>query len=230
VTTILGSLLVLVGLAFAAGGGVMLWADQTQRDSQGFLLSPREHLSTPTHAITAGYERTSDALRSDSLAFDVHGSWFLTSDRLGTLRIHARTDTGAPLFIGIAPTGAVERYLASSSHATLTGFPEGDAEYTTSRGAEAPARPADQTIWAARSQGTGDVAVTWPVRRGHWTVVLMNSSARPGVSAEGRLGAKLDSLGAWAAGFLGAGVLILAGGTALVVTGIRRTTSASGTT
>ncbi|HET6848329.1 MAG TPA: DUF4389 domain-containing protein [Gaiellales bacterium] len=222
IMTVLGALGVLVGLALIIAGSGVLWVDQTQRDSRGFVMSPTERLTTQTPAITAAYQRTNDALHARSLAFDTHGpSWLFTSDRLGTLRIHAHTANGRQLFVGIAPTAKAEDYLAGVSHAELNGFPNGNPRYVDQPGRASAPRPAAQTFWAAKATGN-NVALSWHVRHGDWTIAVMNANGAPGVSTDAQLGARLAFLGELAGILLGIGLVSAAAAAALMVFGIRR--------
>ena len=220
--TIFGSLGALVGLGLVAAGVGVLWVDQTQRDGHGFVMSPSRHLSTAGYAITADYRRTSDALSSNALALDVGApSWLFAKDRLGTLRLHAR-GTAGPVFIGIAPTRAADAYLRGVASSSLTGF-SGDAPtYAVHPGSRAPAAPDTEHLWRASARGRGEVTLAWPVRRGAWTVVLMNADGSQRVSLDAELGARLAFLGELAAALIAAGLISGAAATVLAVFGIRR--------
>jgi hypothetical protein len=68
----------------------------------------------------------------------------------------------------------------------------------------------------------GQQTVTWKVREGDWSVVLMNADGSRPVVADIDLGAKLSFLLWLAIGLLLAGVLVLVGSTALIVLAARR--------
>jgi hypothetical protein len=221
--TVFGSFGILVALAVAAAGAGVLWVDQTQRDGAGFVMSPSERLSSQTYAVTAGYQRTGDALEARSVALDVHGpSWMFAKDRLGTLRIHVAPQSGAPMFVGIARTAAVDRYLGTVSHQAIRGMSGGSPEYAMSPGAAPSGPPARLSTWAAHASGRHDIALTWPVRNGAWTIVVMNADASRGIEADARLGARLGFLGGLATGLLVFGFVSGAAATTLMVFGIRR--------
>ena len=49
---VLGSIVGLIALASLAGGGTVLWADQTQRDSSGLFSQAGHRVTTDSYAIT----------------------------------------------------------------------------------------------------------------------------------------------------------------------------------
>ena len=205
VLAVFGSLGVIAALAMAAGGAAVLWVDQTQRDNAGFVISPSERLATGTYAVTAGYQRSGNALQARSFAIDAHApSWFFARDRLGTIRLHVRAAGAQPIFVGIAPAAAARGYLGATAHATVTDFRNGSGRYDVHQGGAPIGAPAAQSFWAAQAAGTGDLALTWPVRQGAWTIVVMNADASRSVAADARIGAKLGILGALAAGLFAA--------------------------
>ena len=53
VLVVLGSLAVLLGAALLAGGGTLLWADQTKCDADGFVSTPTERFSSSSYAIVS---------------------------------------------------------------------------------------------------------------------------------------------------------------------------------
>jgi hypothetical protein len=68
----------------------------------------------------------------------------------------------------------------------------------------------------------GTQTLTWKVREGDWSVVLMNADGSRGVAADVDLGAKLSFLLWVAIGLLIGGVLVSVGSTALIVLAARR--------
>ena len=131
---------------------------------------------------------------------------------------------GKPVFAGIAPTRDVDAYLLNSAHATMTDvdFDPFEPTYRTSAGTGTPARPADQSFWAATSDGSKPL--DWKVKGGDWSVVVMNADGSAGVDARVSAGASLPfvddvELAAWIAA-----ALLLALGGGLLTAGLRRGT------
>jgi hypothetical protein len=194
-----GLVLLLISLAFIAGGGILVWAD-TEQVHSGYVTT-----STATYA-TRGYALTSDAV-------DLHGlGLFVDQVRIRV----ASSDPSHPLFAGIAATRDVERYLGDVSYTTVHAD-----DVTDHPGTGVPPAPAGALPWAVRVQGTGTLTLTWTVRDGDWTVVVMNTDARPGLSVRADAGISALAL-PWLAGeLLAAGLLTGLAAAALIVVPVR---------
>jgi len=212
---VLGSIGVLLGLAVLAGGGFLLWADRTQRED-GYLTTPTERFATSTYALT----RTRLEVDAGADAPD----WLWNDKWFGKVRIRGESAAGAKLlFIGIAPEGDVARYLGMVAHANVQDI-EVDpfrVEYRPIAGGPPQGPPTAQHFWAASASGVGTQTLTWKVRDGDWSVVVMNADGSRGVAADIDLGAKLSFLLWVAIGLLIGGALVVAGSTALIVLAAR---------
>jgi hypothetical protein len=207
VAAVVGALVALIAAGLLAGGGVLLWADRTQRDAAGYLTADTQELSTGTYALA-----------SRRIDVRVEGpDWVFPQGVLDRVRIRVTaTDPATSAFVGIGPTSDVERYLADVRYATV-----GDitrlADMSIHAGGPPATAPTDQTFWAASSSGTGPRSLVWDVRSGSWTIVVMNADAAAGIDVRADAGAKIPALGWIAAGLLIAGVVILLVGLALLV-------------
>jgi hypothetical protein len=201
---ILGSIVALIALGLLAGGGVLMWADRTQRDTAGYLTSPSTRLVTSSYAIAA---------TDLTVATDAPG-WHVSNGALGSVRIVATAGTANPLFIGIAPSADVQQYLDGVAYEQLQGFVgmPGGPDYLRHSGA-APASPVSQSFWHAHVSGSGTQSLTWNLSTGHWAVVLMNADSSQTVAAEVSIGATAPFLFRLALG------LLIGGGVALLVAG-----------
>jgi hypothetical protein len=210
---VLGSIGVLVGLALLVGGGFLLWADRTQRED-GYLTTPTERFATPTYALT----RTRLEIDTEGEGWVLNESWF------GKIRIRGESSEDKTLFIGIGPQAEVARYLGTVAHANVQDidFDPFRATYLSVSGDAPQAPPTDQSFWAASASGVGTQTLTWKVREGDWSVVLMNADGSRGVAADVDLGAKLSFLLWVAIGLLIGGVLVTGGSAALIVLAARR--------
>ena len=209
---VLGCIGVLFGLGLLVGGGFLLWADRTQRED-GYLTTPTERFATPTYALTRS-----------RLEVDTDGSgWVLNDSWFGKIRIRGESADEKTLFIGIGPQADVAKYLATVSHANVedVDFDPFRVTYLPIAGGAPQGPPTEQRFWAASASGVGTQTLTWKVRDGDWSVVLMNADASRGVDAHIDLGAKLSFLLWVAIGLLLGGVLAVGGSTALIVLAAR---------
>ena len=203
--------LVAVGMFAAAGG--LLWGD-SQRDEQGFLSTDTERFTTDAYA-----------LKTQDLDIDLDGlDALVADDTLGKVRVQVTANEDKPAFVGIAPSAAVAEYLRGSAHAVVEDIDSSpfDADYRTVAGDRRPGAPAAQRFWDASTHGSGTQTLSWDLREGEWSVVVMNADASPGVDAGVSAGAMiswLDEAG-WIAGGSGILLLVLAGG--LLYAGVRQ--------
>jgi hypothetical protein len=151
-------------------------------------------------------------------------NWIWSTNWLGRVRIRAEGSSGKPLFVGIGPEAAVAGYLGRVEHADVEdiNFDPFRAKYRQISGGAPRRPPTAQNFWAASAAGQGRQTVTWKVREGDWSVVLMNADRSRGVSANVDLGAKLSFLLWVAIGLLIGGALILGGSVALIVLAARK--------
>ena len=212
VSVVAGAVLVLFSLGLLGGGGAALWAQTTQRHG-GYV-----DLGTTTYR-TAGYAVASQTV---SLHADTRG-WGAASALFGTMRLRVTSTSGtAPVFIGIAPAGAADRYLAGVSYATVTGASGTGPVYTGRSGGPPAIAPGHAGIWSAHAAGTGTQVLIWPVKSGDWTVVAMNANGSRPVSLRVNAAATVPALPWVAAGLLIGGVLFLTGGAVLIAVPLRR--------
>jgi hypothetical protein len=205
---IAGAITALFAIGAFVVGGATLWID-SKKDDQGFI-------STRSHS----FDTRTAALASENLDVNLDGAeWLVNSDHYGKVRLKVEPRDGNPVFVGIARTSDVSRYLGGVAHTTVTdvAYDPFDAAYRDHGGARRAARPADRHIWAASAQGDGRQTLTWNVEDGNWSVVVMNADGSAGVHAGVSAGARVAYLAAIGWSSLGAGVLLLAGAAGLFV-------------
>ena len=78
---VIGSILALVSLGVLAGGAVAVVADQTQRDSDGFLVTPSEQFDTGTYALV-----------SETIAVTADIPQWVIDQLIGTVRIKSKSE------------------------------------------------------------------------------------------------------------------------------------------
>ncbi len=188
--TALGLLLTLIGLVVGvAGAAAAFW-----------LVGPDNTISTGGRALT-----------SDGLAvvtapdlLDRHGP---------TLRVSV---TGSkPLFVGIAQDLDVADYLTGAAHTRVIRYDVPSTLSTqTMRGFENKLTPpGDLDWWVAKSGGSGNQSIAWPMQDGRYSVVVMNADGTPAVDAKVSFGIELHRS-------FGISLLVLGGGLVALVLGI----------
>lgn len=187
-----------------------VWLFNANTDPGGYVVSDENRVAT------AGYAYASKDL-------DVDGDFDWLYDGGPKLRVSAESEK--PLFVGIARSDEVERYLNGVAYEEVTGLDLEHFALTTERqtGVTEPAAPAGQTFWAASVQGAGLQTLEWDGGYGQWSVVIMNADASPGVDAGVSFGAHIPHL-TWIGigGAIGGALLALAAA-GLIVLGVRLT-------
>ena len=126
----MGVIAALLSLPLLAGGTALIVVDQTQRDEDGFLMSPSEDFSTATYAIV-----------SDSADVDFGGSSAARAI-FGDVRIRSESDRD--VFVGIARDTDVEEYLNGVEHSVVNDIGD-DPDYSHRPGRRRPLLPASRT-------------------------------------------------------------------------------------
>ncbi|WP_231502781.1 DUF4389 domain-containing protein [Blastococcus sp. URHD0036] len=221
VTLVIGSVLLATATGFVGAGGAVLWADQTQRDDDGWLVSPDAELSGKGYAVT-----------TDGFLLEGDGLDWVVDDLIGTARIEVTSRTGSDLFIGLGRTSDVETYLDGVGRSVLDDLAvsaEGERDVlrgmTDVAGGPPATPPGDADVWVASATGSGTQVLDWRPTEGDWTVVVMRADGAAGIQAEVRAGATLPGLTWFSWVLIGiGGVIALAGGllVALAVRGARQ--------
>jgi hypothetical protein len=209
---VFGALAAFLAVGLLIAGGVVLWAN-SKKDHDGYVATASERFSTSAYAIA-----------TDNLHVKIDApGWIINPDHYGKVRLKVKPGAGKPVFVGIAPTRQVERYLSASAHDQVT-----DVSYAPFRassdyypGGRRPAAPATQRFWVAAAHGEGNQTLTWNVRRGDWSIVLMNADGSRGVDAGVSAGARLPFLAAVGWGTVGGGLLLLLVSGGLMFAGLR---------
>lgn len=165
VAAIVVTIVALAGIGF---GGSLAVLDLSRRDATGLIVSDQSALSASGCALVTDDQ----TVTADSAAVPRH--W------LGTVRIRATSVAGDPVFLGIASTGDVQRYLSGVAWTKVTRIGEARPAYDHPGGRPSLA-PADVPIWRTQSAGPGEQTITWPVENGDWTLVVMKPDGAPGL-------------------------------------------------
>ena len=202
----------LFSLGLLAAGALLLWGD-SQKDEQGYLSTASHRFHTDTAALA-----------TDNLDLDLDGlGGVIDKDRYGTVRVQVDPRTDKPLFVGIAPTRDVDRYLRNASHELVTdlSYSPFNVDYDRRPGRSLPLAPAAQHFWAASDHGTGERTLTWDVEDGDWSIVVMNADGSRGVDAGISAGADVPFLASVGWGVTVGGLVLLVIAATMTVVAIR---------
>ena len=206
---VIGTTLLLLSLALLACGGIALWADRTQRDA-GFVTTGVHDFSTSGAALATVPTELGSA----------GTGWLYSPTLLDEVRIRITpTRPDRALFVGIGRSTDVDRYLAGVNHTVINEFWRNETEAVGGGAAQSP--PGAQDFWVASATGAGPQTLEWDPADGSWTVVVMNTDARPGIGVGADLGARFPAVVWLAVGLLAAGVVFMAGGGLLIAGAIR---------
>jgi hypothetical protein len=203
-----GSVIALLAAGVMSAGIAGIVVDQTQRDDQGFVMTPTQTYSTATYALV-----------SDTVTVDLRGpDWGdALDDLVGDVKVRSVSDE--PVFVGIGPTDKVSEYLRGVPHEQVGDLADPSGTVMSGRGR--PADPAAEDFWVASSTGAGEQTVRWKVQDGDWRAVVMADGGTRSVTTELAVGAQLHDLLAVSLALLAGGAVLLAlGGVALVI-GVR---------
>jgi hypothetical protein len=211
VLTVLGALLVAAGALVAISGGVLM----TVFGPDGTLNSGTQQLSTPTSALVSPVAAIQNTSGAQTL--------------LGRVRLRVTATSGGPIFIGIGPSAAVDRYLGGVAHDVATDVTLSPFHLTLARsgGTATPAPPGSQPFWVAKSSGTS-VTVSWAVTDGSYRLVAMNADGTAPVRFDAQLVLTVPHLFAIGVGLLIGGIIVLLAGVLLLLVVLRRGSRAPG--
>jgi Domain of unknown function (DUF4389) len=194
--TLLAGLTTLVGVAAIAAGASALVLGDTQRDAAGYLNSSAATYSTGAYA-----------LESDAYDAGAPGVGVIARDVLG--RIQIRSQSSRPVFVGIAPAAAAQRYLANVDRAEAGNLGARSGNFRVQPGGAPGSPPAAQHFWVASSTGAGQRSLSWRIRSGNWRVIVMNADGTHNVASDLSIGASFPHLLRIGIAALGAGLLML---------------------
>jgi hypothetical protein len=183
--------------------GAVALAGNALRDGDGYFNSPTETFTTNGYAIAMKSVDVSDAPQ-----------WALD---LGVDSVRVKSQSDRPLFIGIARSVDVERYLDGTEHDDVShlNYHPFQVDYDHSDGHAPETAPAKESLWVTSTTGTGALALDWKPRPGDWRAVVMNADGSRGVTARLQLGARTPLLRWLGAGFLAAAAVAAAAAGAL---------------
>jgi hypothetical protein len=192
----------LIGLALLVAGVAVVAAFLFGRDSDGYFNTDRRALDSPGYAITT----EEIDLGEDAL------DW-APDDVLGDVRIQVE-GKGGPVFVGIGRDEYVARYLDGVARDQLVGFDGDRPEFAHYRGGAPRGPPARQRFWVAKTEGSGEQALTWDAEFGRWTAVVMKADGSRGIAIEADAGVRVGWVIWVGVGLILIGLLMSAGAVA----------------
>jgi hypothetical protein len=209
---ILGIVLTLVGAVLTVGGAAVALA-QSAQGRDGYFSSPTGQFAADSYAMVNRFDGPGSATPDQTGA---------GGTAVASIRLTAASTTGADVFIGIAPTATVDRYLAGVHHTEVRDVQAAPfrVDYLDVPGRNRPAPPTAQDFWVESDSGPGDRSITVAWQSGDYSVVVMNADADRPVAVDVRVGAHIGFLGAIATALLGVGIGTVLVGLVLLVLGI----------
>ncbi|MEZ5268187.1 MAG: DUF4389 domain-containing protein [Microthrixaceae bacterium] len=159
VMVVVGGIITLLSLGPLLGGGLLIAADATQKDSDGFFTSPDGRLETTSYAITSDeIDLGADPTDNDT-RFDL-GDFV-------TIRMDVESSSESPVFVGIGPQADVARYLKGVERATVEdlSFDPFSVRYRYEAGGAPSGEPTGEDFWVASAHGPGRQTLEWARER-----------------------------------------------------------------
>jgi uncharacterized membrane protein YidH (DUF202 family) len=206
---IIGALVVAVSVVILLGAGALHWVNG-KRDADGFFNTRTVRIATDSSAVTTESVNIEDGVL-DALGLD-------------RVRVRVRSNTGKPVFVGVAAPDDVTAYFALSQRDILSDIELAPFKPTYERFGEKlqpPENPLKQGFWTDQVTDAGSQTLDFDAR-GKWAIVLMNADASAGVDAAVSMGAKAGIVGKLAWIVTVVGLVVLAFGVLLIVLGTRR--------
>ena len=162
VLIVVGVVVGIVAFGLLAGGCALVAVDQTQRDDDGYLMSPSAEFSTRDvfdRLRSCGHRRQRRRAGPRHLPRDGTTSQRERPQRVRRYRPGSR---GRPL-PGRRRAGRRHRLRPPRPHVLAT-----------ARAARPAAPPGAQTFWVASATGSGEQTLKWKPEDGNWRAVVMN--------------------------------------------------------
>lgn len=197
---ILGTILIIVGVGTAGVGGTL-----------AALTGPDAAISGDAGKVSGnGYALVFNEFTINAGA-DTKALKSFVDFKMG-----AKSTTGSELFLGIAPAEAVNGYLQTTARDIVSDLSGGTARVVPVPGKTVPAKPSEQTIWTAQSQGINPT-ISLNASGANSTLVIMNADAQQQLSVDVTIGVESPAIFPVGLGLIFFGVLLLVLGIWVVV-------------
>ncbi|HEV7712838.1 MAG TPA: hypothetical protein VGP16_31895 [Asanoa sp.] len=214
VRTVAGLVLLTIGLPVLLVGGA-LWTLMQHRDAGGAFSGTLEPVSTSGRAIVVP---DVDALLREDAPFVRAGDT--------ALRLNVREGSG-PVFLGLAPAGAVRDYLAGADYSRVDAVTVGRGDLPLritpigAAGLTGPLEaPGSQSFWTRQGSGTIELTAN-EIDGREMSLVVMRVDASPGLTVSLAASARSGWLPPTAWSLLALGALLLGSAVAALVWPVR---------
>jgi hypothetical protein len=198
------ALFLLLGAGLLLGGATLHFVDSNLRDSQGYFMGPTEAWDSPGYAVRSDVV----VLHRDAGMMDLP-RWLL-----GTVRVTADPATPDGVFVGVARTVDVDRYLRGVAWSTAGSSADHQGPMmplpTFVEGGPPAVPPTAATFWAASASGADQQTLDWEPRAGSWTIVVMSGEGTTPIAADVAVGVTAPSLDDLGTALLVAGFVVVA--------------------
>jgi hypothetical protein len=128
-------------------------------------------------------------------------------------------ETRSTVFVGIARSSDVDRYLAGVASDRVADLSLTQHRLTLDRvsGSNTAPPPVDQTFWLASATSATTAEITWPVQDGNYRIVIMNADGGAWINVDTVVKIVLPQAFSISLGTLGAGIVLVVGGTLVLV-------------
>jgi len=219
---VFGVIVLLISFGLMFGGGSIVWADSTLKDSEGFYTTRAFPLETDAYAIVTPptYIDLDPGWYWDwsNVATIFDPGWYWDWSNVATIKVKGtNADPAKQVFIGVARESDLKAYLSDVEYDEIREFSldahRVDCDYRNHPGDSRPAVPTAQTFWRASAHGSGTRTLEWGIETGSYMLVLMNSDGSAGVDLNTVVGAKIPPI------LFGVGVSLLVGGVVALAIG-----------
>ena len=203
----IGGLLALFGVLVALGSGIVL----AIAGSDSTIDSGDHTITTATSALVSPTARIEDI---------GHAPGGLAHP---SVKVSASSQPGGPpVFVGIGPKAAVDRYLAGSSVDYVKDLEVDPFQLKRDlhTGSATPKPPAGQSFWVASSSARENASIDWKIRDGNYRLVVMNADGSKRVATDARFELEVPNLSTIALVSLLVGLGVAGGGIFLLVRNI----------
>jgi hypothetical protein len=214
VAIVIGCLMLLPGLGILTGGGAIALAQAVATDDDGYFNFTLDRVESDGIAVATTHLWLADI-------DDEAGPWLLDWLDLDVrLRVDG-ADATDQVFVGIARSADVERYLSQAAYSEVIELDQHTPTYLQHRGNVNVGSPLEQDFWAASAAGSGEQELLWDARGGRWAVVVMNADGSPAMAADIEIGARSGAVTPIAITLIVIGTIVSGIAIALIVIGSR---------